>query len=80
MISIILSLTSIITGIRLYSESGSLYYFLFTCCRTFHPYQSLNTGILMNSHLSLSRNVTFQTFDNALCLYTDNCQYQQQSK
>ena len=29
---------------------------------------------------AIDRNVTFQTFDNALCLYTDNCQYQQQSK
>ena len=70
MISIILRLTSIVTGIRLYSEPGSLYYFLFTCCRTFHPYQSPDAGILMDSHLSLPRNVTFQTLDNTLRLRT----------
>ena len=79
-ISIILCLTSIVTGIRLYPEAGTLHDFLFTGCKTFHTNHGFNAGILVNGHLSLSRNVTFQAFHNVLCLCTGASQNKQQDK
>jgi hypothetical protein len=74
-ISFVLGLTGIIPCINLYAVTRTFNHFLLirTGRNILRTYQCRNACILMDSHLALSRHITFQAFHNIILRYRNRC-------